>query len=193
MSVKVSWIAAPVLLCCTMTGAIAGAAPAAPVYTAEGKLQLPSDYREWIFLSSGLDMSYSKLPSMTGHSMFDNVFVDTESYRVFVGTGRWPEGTMLLMETRAATEKGSINQHGRYQAGGVMGIEVHVKDSKRFDGGWAFFGFDGKEPASMRPTTEDCYSCHREHGAVDTTFVQFYPTLLEIATAKGTLKVTDKH
>jgi len=40
MSVKVSWIAAPVLLCCTMTGAIAGAAPAAPVYTAEGKLQL---------------------------------------------------------------------------------------------------------------------------------------------------------
>ncbi|HYU45886.1 MAG TPA: cytochrome P460, partial [Terriglobales bacterium] len=29
--------------------------------------------------------------------------------------------------------------------------------------------------------------CHEQHGAVDTTFVQFYPTLLEIAKKKGTL------
>ena len=34
----------------------------------------------------------------------------------------------------------------------------------------------------------DCYSCHAEHGAVDTTFVQFYPTLLPVASAKGTLQ-----
>jgi hypothetical protein len=32
-----------------------------------------------------------------------------------------------------------------------------------------------------------CYSCHEQHAAVDTTFVQFYPTLLEIAKKKGTL------
>ena len=35
--------------------------------------------------------------------------------------------------------------------------------------------------------TENCYSCHRDHGAVDTTFVQFYPTVLPIAKGKGTL------
>jgi hypothetical protein len=40
----------------------------------------------------------------------------------------------------------------------------------------------------MRPLTEDCYSCHAEHGAVDTTFVQFYPTLKPIAKQKGTLE-----
>lgn len=33
----------------------------------------------------------------------------------------------------------------------------------------------------------DCYSCHEQHAAVDTTFVQFYPTLLEIAKQKKTL------
>jgi hypothetical protein len=34
--------------------------------------------------------------------------------------------------------------------------------------------------------TAVCYSCHEQHAAVDTTFVQFYPTLLEIAKAKHT-------
>ena len=32
-----------------------------------------------------------------------------------------------------------------------------------------------------------CYSCHPANGAVDNTFVQFYPTLLAIAKEKGTL------
>jgi hypothetical protein len=39
----------------------------------------------------------------------------------------------------------------------------------------------------MIPMTANCYACHQQHAAVDTTFVQFYPTLLSIATLKGTL------
>jgi len=39
----------------------------------------------------------------------------------------------------------------------------------------------------MIPRSASCYSCHSEHGAVDTTFVQFYPTLLPIARSNGTL------
>jgi hypothetical protein len=66
-----------------------------------------------------------------------------------------------------------------------MGFEAHVKDGAR--GGWAFFGFDGDKPAQMIPTSASCYSCHQAHAAVDTTFVQFYPTLLPIATKLGTL------
>jgi hypothetical protein len=46
----------------------------------DAKLEYPANYREWIFLSSSLDMSYSKLQSMMGHSMFDNIFVDPVSY-----------------------------------------------------------------------------------------------------------------
>ena len=76
---------------------------------------------------------------------------------------------------------------GKFQTGDVMGVEVHVKDRQRFPGGWAFFSFQGPEPAERIDFQADCYTCHRQHGAVDTTFVQFYPTLLSIATLKGTL------
>ena len=44
-----------------------------------------------------------------------------------------------------------------------------------------------REDREDDPDHADCYSCHTEHGAVDTTFVQFYPTLLPIAEHKGTL------
>jgi hypothetical protein len=37
------------------------------------------------------------------------------------------------------------------------------------------------------PQAASCYSCHAAHAAVDTTFAQFYPTLLPVAQAKGTL------
>ena len=33
-----------------------------------------------------------------------------------------------------------------------------------------------------------CIECHTDHGAVERTFVQFHPTLLDIAREKGTLK-----
>jgi hypothetical protein len=42
----------------------------------------------------------------------------------------------------------------------------------------------------MIPATAVCYSCHKQNGAVDNTFVQFYPTLIEIAKRKGTFKGT---
>jgi len=35
--------------------------------------------------------------------------------------------------------------------------------------------------------TANCYSCHPANGAVDTTFVQVYPTRLSIARTKKTL------
>ena len=68
-----------------------------------------------------------------------------------------------------------------------MAREVHVKDDARFPGKWAFFAFGDGDTGTLVPTTADCYSCHAAHGAVDTTFVQFYPTLLGLAKAKGTL------
>ena len=46
-------------------------------------------------------------------------------------------------------------------------------------------GKDGSE--HLLPKSANCYTCHEAHAAVDTTFTQFYPTLLPIAKAKGTL------
>ena len=159
----------------------------APRYTDDGRLIPPADYREWIYLSTGLDMSYNEKANASGMSVFDNVFVDPESYRAFRETGTWPDKTQLVLEVRGARSKGSINRHGHFQTHEIDGVEVHVKDTARFDGGWAFFGTDGHTPAAKIPDSASCYSCHRGHAAVDTTFMQFYPTLLPIATQKGTL------
>jgi Cytochrome P460 len=157
-----------------------------PSYTSDDQLKLPEDYRTWIYLTSGFDMSYSASDQMADHHMFDNVFVNPESYKAFLATGTWPDKTMLVLEGREAQGKGSINQKGNFQTG-TMGIEVHVKDEARFPGKWAFFGFDDDAKTSkMIPTAASCYSCHSAHAAVDTTFVQFYPTLLPIAKSKGT-------
>jgi hypothetical protein len=155
-----------------------------PVYTEDGRLTLPEDYRERVYLSTGFDMAYS--PMAMGHHMFDNVFVEPGAYKAFLATGTWPDKTMLVLEVRGAMDKGSINKNGNYQGTEVMGREVHVKDSAHLQG-WAFFGFGAEKTAKMIPRAADCYSCHAAHGAVDNTFVQFYPTLLPISAAKGTL------
>ena len=160
---------------------------ASPEYISDGQMKLPEHYREWVYLTTGFDMSYNPAAQSDGHHMFDNVFVNPEAYRSFLETGNWPDKTMLVLEVRGAEGRGSINQKGSYQGTGVMGLEVHVKDEARFQGKWAFFGFNGGKTAKMIPTTETCYSCHSQHAAVETTFVQFYPTLLPIAKSKGTL------
>jgi hypothetical protein len=158
-----------------------------PAYTKDGKLEFPEHYREWVYLTSGFDMSYSPESQASGHHMFDNVFVNPEAHKAFMETGKWPDGTLLVLEGRNAESKGSINQKGNFQGAEVMAMEVHVKDSKRFPGKWAFFSFEESRLGKIFPQSADCYSCHAEHGAVDTTFVQFYPTLLKIAKSKGTL------
>jgi hypothetical protein len=157
-----------------------------PVYTADGNLKFPTEYRQWVYLTSGVDMSYSPNMSMD-HSMFDNVFVNPEAYRAFLQTGTWPDKTMLVLEGRMAGSRGSINKTGHFQTGEIMGREVHLKDEVRFPGKWAFFNSDDGVTGKLLPKEMDCYSCHEQHGAVDTTFVQFYPTLLEIAKKKNTL------
>ena len=165
--------------------ALPSSAPSvAPEYTGDGQMKLPEHYREWVYLTTGFDMSYNP-GAQADHHMFDNVFVNPESYKAFVETGTWPDKTMFVLEVRGAEGRGSINQKGNYQGSDVMGLEVHVKDEAHFPGKWAFFGFDSGKTAKMIPTTASCYSCHSEHGAVDTTFVQFYPTLLPIAKSKG--------
>jgi len=161
---------------------------AAPAYAANGDLLPLKDYREWIYLTSGIDMSYSPKAMEMNHSVFDNVFVNPAAWRSFVATGTWPDKTVMVLEVRGAKSKGSINQRGHFQDAPVMGFEVHVKDEARFPGKWAFFEFDSpSKNGTLVPQAAPCYTCHAAHAAVDTTFVQFYPTLLPIAKAKGTL------
>ena len=133
-------------------------------------------------------MSYSDAPSDMGHSMFDNVFVEPAAWASFKRTGHWPDKTVFMLEGRMATNKGSIVKHGQYQTEDVMALEAHVRDEARFKGGWGFFAFGGAASAAQLPTAAACYSCHQAHGAVDTTFTQFYPTAKPIALKAGTFR-----
>ncbi|HTV50440.1 MAG TPA: cytochrome P460 family protein [Steroidobacteraceae bacterium] len=186
--IRISTIVASLPVLCLLSSMVSSQAqvPAASTATSEAGRVFPEHYREWVYLSSGFDMSYRAAPQ-AGHHVFDNVFVDPDSYRHFLKTGTWRDGTMLVLEVRAARARGSINRAGNYQDEKVVGVEVHVKDEKHFADKWAFISFDDQRTGKLIPHTADCYSCHAAHAAVDTTFVQFYPTLLPIATREGTL------
>ena len=166
-----------------------------PVYTASGELTFPANYREWVFLGSGLGMTYGPAAPRPGENpSFDNVFVNPAALKLFKETGHWPDGTMFALEVRDSISHGSINKGGHYQSD-VAAIEVHVRDTKRFKegSGSAFFGFGGglsAPPASAPalPVDAGCIACHSKNGAVDSTFTQFYPTALAVAEAKGTLR-----
>ena len=159
---------------------------AGPQYTPDAQLKFPADYREWVFLSSGSGMTYGPL-ARQGPPQFDNVFVNTESYRAFLKTGHWPDKTTFILEVRASESHGSINNGGQFQTD-ITGIEAEVKDGNS----WTFYGFPltaGTPAATAKaiPRTASCYACHGKNTAVENTFVQFYPQLYEIAERLGTL------
>src|ERR1700730_5985323 len=73
--------------------------PPMPRYAGQN-LMRPENYREWIFLSSGLGMNYN--PSPGGHEMFTNVFVPQWSYHQFLASGKWPDKTISVVEERGS-------------------------------------------------------------------------------------------
>ena len=180
------------LLATLLMGAVllgAEANTSAPQFTNDNKLIRPEGYREWVFLSSGLGMSYSQ-DSYDKNPQFTNVFIRPEAYREYVATGKFPDGTVLVLEIRKSESKGSINKGGQFQDR-LIGIEASVKDEKRFPEKWAYFGFIGKDgealPQAKPFPKEACWTCHNQHGEADNVFVQFYPALRE-ARAKAAAK-----
>jgi len=147
----------------------------------------PANYRQWVFLSSGMGMAYGPTASADqSEPVFDNVFVSPVAYRAFLENGKWPESTIFVLEIRRSASHGSINRQGHFQTG-LVEIEAEVKDSARFPDKWAFFALGEDRPSAEPLATRTCITCHSKNGAVDNTFVQFYPTLLEVAKKKGTL------
>jgi hypothetical protein len=158
-----------------------------PEFNKDGELVRPKNYREWIFLSSGLGMNYG-----TGGLPFGNVFAEPSAYRKFTETGKWPDKSIFALEIRQAATEGSIVKGGQYQTG-LLGVEFAVKDTARFPDGWGYFGFSGNATSAKVIGAEaGCNACHSKNAAVEHTFVQFYPTLLEIAIAKKTLNPSYK-
>jgi Cytochrome P460 len=156
-----------------------------PVYTPDGKLALPANYRDWIFLTSGFGMNYSN--GAGNNPMFTNVYVTPEAYRGFTQTGKWPDKSMFIVEIYSPASHGSINKAGHYQDS-FHRLDVEVKDSSR-PNEWSYYGFNPGQSVGEAEGA-GCNKCHGEHAAVEHTFVQFYPTLLDFAVEKGLVKPT---
>jgi hypothetical protein len=161
------------------------------VFESDGKLTLPDPqaFRRWVFVGApltpnGLNNGKANFPE------YHHVYIEQKNVDAYLKTGEFPEGTVIVKELTRVLDPtfpdGSRTEpSGRgYFNGEYNGIDVTVKDSKRFakTNNWGFFTF-GHHPlpyaksAAEAPATE-CASCHQTFVAkTDMTWVQFYPLL----------------
>jgi hypothetical protein len=162
---------------------------AAVVFDADGKMQLPTGFRKWVFVGAPLTPDGLN-DNKAGFPEYHNVYVEQKNVDVYLKTGEFPEGTVIVKELMRVLQPtfpdGSRNEKsGRgYFNGEFNGIDLSLKDSKRFaaTNGWGYFTF-GHHPlpydktAAEKPVTE-CAGCHLANVAkTDMTWIQFYPLL----------------
>ena len=130
-----------------------------PVWSPEGHLIQPKDFREMVFIGApltphGLNDGKSNFPE------FHNVYVQPAAFKAYRETGKWPEGTMMIKELQLVDDpKGDFPDGSRvlpsgrgYFPGAVNGLDVSVKDSKRFadTNNWGYFNFNHAPPRILR-------------------------------------------
>ena len=161
----------------------------AAVFTSDGKLQLPKGYRRWVFVGAPLTPNALN-NGQANFPEYHHVYVQTQNVDAYLKTGSFPEGTVMVKElTRVLNptfpDGSRTEPSGRgYFNGEYNGIDVTVKDSKRFakSNGWGFFTF-GHHPEPYAATdaersVAECAGCHMANVAkTDMTWVQFYPML----------------
>ena len=160
-----------------------------PQWTTDNQLKLPQGYHRWIFLGAPLT-PHGLNNGKAGFPEFHNVYVQPEAYQAYRNTGEFPEGTILLKELQL-TKPGTYADGSRDEASGrgyfpgkANGIDISVKDSKRFrdTNDWGFFNFGHHAPpyaqtAAVQPK-EACAGCH-EDNATDMVFSEFYKPVLD--------------
>jgi Cytochrome P460 len=159
------------------------------VFDSNGMLQLPTGYRRWIFVGAPLTPNALN-NGKASFPEYHHVYIEGKNVDAYLKTGAFPEGTVIVKELTRVLDPtfpdGSRTEpSGRgYFNGAYNGIDVTVKDSKRFakSNGWGFFTF-GHHPlpyaasAAESPVSE-CAYCHMANVAkTDMTWVQFYPML----------------
>lgn len=160
-----------------------------PKWNSKGELLLPSGFHEWVFIGAPLTPNGLN-GGKAGFPEYHNVYVQPDALRAYRKTGEWPEGTILLKElqlTRAGTHPdGSGNEaSGRgYFPGALNGIDISVKDSKRFADtrGWGFFNFGHHAPpyaaSAAAQSANACAGCHMAN-ATNMVFSKFYSPILD--------------
>ncbi|MEZ5399288.1 MAG: cytochrome P460 family protein [Bryobacteraceae bacterium] len=171
-----------------LTVCILWAGPMArPRYTAAGELIRPEGWREWKFVAANYGMGYTEgSPETAANATFHNIYIQPEAFAAYKKSGVFPDGAMLVMEVVKPGTNASINKRGVFQDQ-FLGIEVALKDSKRFPEKWAYFNFIDREHNTQLAQSKafpkkSCWDCHNQHAAADNVFVQFYPALRDART-----------
>jgi len=163
--------------------------PSSAVFDSDGKLKLPTGYRGWVFVGAPLTPNALN-DGKANFPEYHHVYCEKKNVDAYLKTGEFPEGTVFVKElTRVldpAYPDGSRDEpSGRgYFNGAYNGIDVTVKDSKKFakTHNWGFFTFGHHplpyaETAAESPVTT-CAYCHIDNVAkTDMTWIQFYPLL----------------
>ena len=181
--------------------AVAQAQQSSVVFNADGTVQVPTGFRKWVFVGAPLtpeglnDGKYNCNAGGTNCTKsnfpeYHNVYVEQKNVDAYLKTGEFPEGTVIVKElTRVLNpefpDSSRKEPSGRgYFNGAYNGIDMSIKDSKRFakTNGWGFFTY-GHHPlpynktSAERPVAE-CAGCHVANVAdTDMTWIQFYPML----------------
>jgi hypothetical protein len=158
-------------------------------FDSDGKLKLPTGYRRWVFVGAPLTPNGLN-NGKAGFPEYHHVYVEEKNLDVYLKTGSFPEGTVIVKElTRVLNptfpDGSRTEPSGRgYFNGEFNGMDVTVKDSERFanTNGWGFFNF-GHHPlpyaeSAKEASAAECAGCHASFVAkTDMTWVQFYPML----------------
>ena len=168
--------------------AVAPAAAAPPAgraalveFTDDGKLKQPVGYRKWMYVGTPLtpnDLNGGEASFPEFHA----VYMDPESFAHYEKTGEFRDGTVMVKELGSVGSKEATSGKG-YFMGDFTGLEVSIKDSKRFKGEpgtWAYFSFDHKYPLkaeALKNTAAACNQCHQNSAKKDWVFSQYYPAL----------------
>lgn len=150
-------------------------------FTADGKLKQPVGYRHWMFVGTPLtpnDLNGGEAPFPEFHV----VYIDPDSFAHYQKTGEFRDGTVMVKELTSVGAKEATSGKG-YFMGEFTGLEVSIKDAKRFTdepGNWGYFSFGHKYPlkkeAALNPAAS-CNACHQENAKTDYVFSQYYPVL----------------
>ena len=153
-----------------------------PQFDSDGAMLVPKDYREWIFVGSSIGLGY-KATEEPKIDAFSHIYINPFGYRAFRETGKFPVGTVLMLEVASRGEKTNPALTG-YYSNNFIGLEAAVKTGDRFEDPWTYYNFfteDRKQhPKAKRLTTKACISCHKKHGETDHVFTQFYPVLRSV-------------
>ena len=153
-----------------------------PQFTPVDELIFPADTDRWVVLGTNIGGDYSAAefdPSNPG--MIGVVQMEPKAYTYLLEHGEYADGTMFLLSFYKTQAKPEPGLNGFVQ-GDLAAREIHVIDRVKYQDNRGFYLFPGnrREPSTMLPAGNECVQCHAEHGAFDSTFTQFYPTIRHI-------------